>query len=118
MDIHVSVCVFHFSVPRAVRGTFLLTGYLFSLYNKSSGPAGCGGSVMELQTLSRISDELDSLEVAALCFLCRDVVSRKGLEGVSTACNMPEEPRYVPPQPLLLVSACFKVVFIPVVTDY
>lgn len=40
---------------------------------------------MDLQLLSRIDDALDSLEVAALCFLCRDTVSRKSLEGVSIA---------------------------------
>lgn len=40
---------------------------------------------MDLQLLSRIDDELDSEDVAELCFLCRDAVSRKSLEGVSTA---------------------------------
>lgn len=51
---------------------------------------------MDLQLLSRIDDELDSSEVAALCFLCRDAVSRKSLEGVSaayivTVSNMPKK---------------------------
>lgn len=40
---------------------------------------------MDLKLLSRIDDELDSSEVAALCFLCRDAVERKSLEGVSIA---------------------------------
>nr|XP_057924755.1 caspase-8 isoform X2 [Doryrhamphus excisus] len=40
---------------------------------------------MEVHTLMRISDELDSSEVAGLCFLCRDVVSKKDLEGISDA---------------------------------
>lgn len=38
---------------------------------------------MDLKLLSRIDDELDSSEVAALCFLCLDVVKRKSLEKVS-----------------------------------
>lgn len=40
---------------------------------------------MDLQLLSRIGDELESSEVAALCFLCREVISQRKLEGVSTA---------------------------------
>lgn len=47
----------------------------------------CGGgtgSVMDRLKLSRIDEELESSEVAALCFLCRDVVTAKRLEGVST----------------------------------
>lgn len=39
---------------------------------------------MDRRTLSRIDEELDSSEVAALCFLCRDAVNKKRLEGVST----------------------------------
>lgn len=35
-----------------------------------------------------INNELESSEVAALCFLCSDVVSRKHLEEVSTICVM------------------------------
>lgn len=35
-----------------------------------------------------INNELESSEVAALCFLCSDVVSRKHLEEVSTTCVM------------------------------
>ncbi|XP_070830541.1 caspase-8 isoform X2 [Chaetodon trifascialis] len=40
---------------------------------------------MDRRTLSHIDEELDSSEVAALCFLCRDVVNRKRLEGVKDA---------------------------------
>lgn len=35
--------------------------------------------------LSRIDEDLESSEVAALCFLCLDVVNRKRLEGISDA---------------------------------
>lgn len=38
---------------------------------------------MDRVTLSHIDEELESSEVAALCFLCRDVVQKKRLEGVS-----------------------------------
>lgn len=41
--------------------------------------------MMDRLTLSRIDEELDSSEVAALCFLCRDVVHRKRLEGIRDA---------------------------------
>ncbi|XP_040911806.1 caspase-8 isoform X2 [Toxotes jaculatrix] len=41
--------------------------------------------VMDRLKLSRIDEELESSEVAALCFLCRDVVNRKRLEGVGDA---------------------------------
>lgn len=37
---------------------------------------------MDLRLLSRIDEELDSSEVAALCFLCTDVLKRKRLETV------------------------------------
>lgn len=37
---------------------------------------------MDRLTLSKIDEELESSEVAALCFLCRDVVSTKRLENV------------------------------------
>ncbi|TNM98044.1 hypothetical protein fugu_014290 [Takifugu bimaculatus] len=40
---------------------------------------------MDLRLLSHIDDQLDSWEVAALCFLCRDAVSTKSLEGISDA---------------------------------
>lgn len=40
---------------------------------------------MDRRTLSRIDEELRSHEVAALCFLCRDVVKSKRLEGVVDA---------------------------------
>ncbi|XP_068604722.1 caspase-8 [Brachionichthys hirsutus] len=40
---------------------------------------------MDRLTLSRIDEELDSLEVSALCFLCGDVVNRKRLQGVVDA---------------------------------
>lgn len=40
---------------------------------------------MDRLTLSRIDEELESEEVAALCFLCRDVVNKKRLEGVKDA---------------------------------
>ena len=40
--------------------------------------------MMDRLTLSRIDGDLDSSEVAALCFLCHDVINRKRLEGVST----------------------------------
>ena len=39
---------------------------------------------MDRLKLLRIDEELDSSEVAALCFLCLDVVNKKRLEGVST----------------------------------
>ncbi|KAE8291291.1 Caspase-8 [Larimichthys crocea] len=40
---------------------------------------------MDRVTLSRIDEELESSEVASLCFLCHDVVNRKRLEGVMDA---------------------------------
>lgn len=40
---------------------------------------------MDRVTLSHIDEELESSEVAALCFLCRDVVQKKRLEGVTDA---------------------------------
>ncbi|XP_020505295.1 caspase-8 [Labrus bergylta] len=40
---------------------------------------------MDRVKLSRIDEELGSSEVAALCFLCRDVVNRKHLEKVQDA---------------------------------
>lgn len=40
---------------------------------------------MDRLTLSRIDDELNSEEVAELCFLCTDFIPRKRLEGVRTA---------------------------------
>ncbi|XP_034558144.1 caspase-8 [Notolabrus celidotus] len=41
--------------------------------------------MMDRLKLSRIDEELDSSEVASLCFLCSDVVTRKRLEGVQDA---------------------------------
>lgn len=38
---------------------------------------------MDRLKLSRIDEQLESSEVAALCFLCRDVVNRKRLEGIT-----------------------------------
>ena len=40
---------------------------------------------MNLLTLSHIDEELDSSEVAALCFLCRDVLTKKRRQKV---CSM------------------------------
>ncbi|XP_070774486.1 caspase-8 [Enoplosus armatus] len=40
---------------------------------------------MDRLKLSHIDEELESFEVAALCFLCRDVVHRRRLEGVVDA---------------------------------
>lgn len=40
---------------------------------------------MDRLTLSRIHEELESSEVAALCFLCRDVINRRRLETVEDA---------------------------------
>uniref|UniRef100_A0A1A8D3S2 Caspase-8 n=1 Tax=Nothobranchius kadleci TaxID=1051664 RepID=A0A1A8D3S2_NOTKA len=40
---------------------------------------------MDRYLLSRIDDDLESSEVAELCFLCGDVVSRKRLEGIVDA---------------------------------
>ncbi|XP_076601082.1 caspase-8 [Chaetodon auriga] len=40
---------------------------------------------MDRRMLSHIDEELDSSEVAALRFLCRDVINRKRLEGVKDA---------------------------------
>lgn len=47
------------------------------------GRAGGTGSVMDRLKLSRIDEDLESSEVASLCFLCRDVLARKRLEGVN-----------------------------------
>lgn len=48
-----------------------------------------GGSRSVIQSLSStLEDELDSTDVAALCFLCRDVVSRSHLKGVSATCSI------------------------------
>ncbi|XP_030608760.1 caspase-8 [Archocentrus centrarchus] len=41
--------------------------------------------MMDRLTLSRIDEDLGSSEVAELCFLCRDVVPRKRLEGIKDA---------------------------------
>lgn len=40
---------------------------------------------MDRLLLSRIDEELDSAEVAELCFLCSDVINRKRLEGIKDA---------------------------------
>lgn len=40
---------------------------------------------MDRRLLSRIDEDLDSTEVAELCFLCRDVISGKRLEGIKDA---------------------------------
>uniref|UniRef100_A0A8C7XHS2 Caspase-8 n=1 Tax=Oryzias sinensis TaxID=183150 RepID=A0A8C7XHS2_9TELE len=40
---------------------------------------------MDRRTLTRIDDELNSEEVAELCFLCTDFIPRKRLEGISSA---------------------------------
>ncbi|XP_037642663.1 caspase-8 isoform X2 [Sebastes umbrosus] len=40
---------------------------------------------MDRLKLSSIDEELESSEVAALCFLCRDVVNKKRLEGIEDA---------------------------------
>lgn len=40
---------------------------------------------MDRRHLARIDEELDSLEVAALCFLCCDVVNKKRLQGIKDA---------------------------------
>ncbi|KAL6104651.1 casp8 [Pungitius sinensis] len=40
---------------------------------------------MDRLMLSRIDEDLESSEVASLCFLCRDVIKRKRLEGISNA---------------------------------
>ncbi|XP_037642654.1 caspase-8-like isoform X1 [Sebastes umbrosus] len=40
---------------------------------------------MDRLKLSSIDEELESSEVAALCFLCRDVVNKKRLEGIRDA---------------------------------
>ncbi|XP_054624709.1 caspase-8 [Dunckerocampus dactyliophorus] len=40
---------------------------------------------MERRTLMQIAEELESSEVATLCFLCRDVVNKKRLEGIEDA---------------------------------
>ncbi|KAK9539326.1 hypothetical protein VZT92_004437 [Zoarces viviparus] len=40
---------------------------------------------MDRLKLSRIDEELESSEVASLCFLCQDVVNRKRLEGIRDA---------------------------------
>ncbi|KAJ8011735.1 hypothetical protein DPEC_G00061340 [Dallia pectoralis] len=43
---------------------------------------------MDLKLLARVADELDSSEVAALCFLSRDVLNRKDLEKVEIGYNL------------------------------
>ncbi|MEQ2293978.1 hypothetical protein AMECASPLE_039140 [Ameca splendens] len=40
---------------------------------------------MDRVLLSQIDEELDSAEVAELCFLCSDVINRKRLEGIKDA---------------------------------
>uniref|UniRef100_A0A3Q0QPT1 DED domain-containing protein n=1 Tax=Amphilophus citrinellus TaxID=61819 RepID=A0A3Q0QPT1_AMPCI len=45
-------------------------------------------SVINNQTLMAISENLDSSEVAELCFLCCDIVSRKHLEEVVDAAGL------------------------------
>uniref|UniRef100_A0A3B4Z0Y9 Caspase-8 n=1 Tax=Stegastes partitus TaxID=144197 RepID=A0A3B4Z0Y9_9TELE len=40
---------------------------------------------MDRRILAKIDDELESTEVAELCFLCRDVISGKRLEGITDA---------------------------------
>lgn len=40
---------------------------------------------MDRLKLSRIDEDLESSEVASLCFLCRDVLARKRLEGINNA---------------------------------
>ncbi|KAM7401188.1 hypothetical protein PAMA_005399 [Pampus argenteus] len=40
---------------------------------------------MDRRTLALIDEDLDSSEVEELCFLCQDVVKRKGLEGIKDA---------------------------------
>ncbi|KAK5859672.1 hypothetical protein PBY51_021209 [Eleginops maclovinus] len=40
---------------------------------------------MDRLTLSHIDEQLESSEVAALCFLCRDVVNIRRLEGINNA---------------------------------
>lgn len=44
--------------------------------------AGGSWQEMDLLLLSQIDEELESSEVAELCFLCSDVLNRKRLEGV------------------------------------
>ncbi|KAL0966355.1 hypothetical protein UPYG_G00294270 [Umbra pygmaea] len=43
---------------------------------------------MDVVTLSKIDEDLDSSEVAALCFLCRDVLNRKELEKVKDGLDL------------------------------
>lgn len=43
---------------------------------------------MDRRVLARIDDELDSSEVAELRFLCRDIISKRKLEGVSNEHNI------------------------------
>uniref|UniRef100_A0A3P9H614 DED domain-containing protein n=1 Tax=Oryzias latipes TaxID=8090 RepID=A0A3P9H614_ORYLA len=45
---------------------------------------------MDRWTLSRKDDELNSEEVAELCFLCTDSIPRKRLEGVRTFLKLEE----------------------------
>uniref|UniRef100_A0A3Q4GXU8 DED domain-containing protein n=1 Tax=Neolamprologus brichardi TaxID=32507 RepID=A0A3Q4GXU8_NEOBR len=48
-------------------------------------------STINIQTLLDINNELESSEVAALCFLCSDVVSRKHLEEVKLFSRLSEK---------------------------
>lgn len=85
---HVSVCHKMHTFPYY----FLLVSVFSSLTESTCSAkwaehqacAGGSGSVMDRLTLSRIDGDLGSSEVAALCFLCLDVINRKRLEGVST----------------------------------
>lgn len=57
------------------------------IYQSIQACAGRSRSVIQSLS-STLEDELDSTEVAALCFLCRDVVSRSHLKVVSAACSI------------------------------
>ncbi|KAM6918320.1 caspase-8-like [Xenentodon cancila] len=50
-------------------------------------PCCCAGGAdqMDRHILNSISEELDSSDVAGLCFLCSDVIKRKRLEGIEDA---------------------------------
>ncbi|XP_072297166.1 caspase-8 [Eucyclogobius newberryi] len=43
---------------------------------------------MDRFTLSKVGEELDSSDVASLCFLCSDVITRKRLENVTDATRL------------------------------
>lgn len=78
MDAHLTV-----SLCRLCHRFVLLCLRAAELWAGSSGHQVVRVHLMDRLTLCNIAEELDSSEVAALCFLCLDVVGRRDQEGVS-----------------------------------